>query len=310
MDTRQLRYFVKVYEERHLSRAADLCNISQSAVSLQITKLEEEFGTKLFIRETWGMQPTASGELLYRHAVPLLRNLAVATEAMHQRQGEMAGDYSIGLAYSVVKVIGADLMRTTLENHPRLRLSLTESVPSSTLLHMMQTELDIAMTFNPPALGELTRTPLVEEPLVCVGLPSFIGDTDQPISLDEVLRLPLVMYRQFSAPSVEASVLREINARARVRINSFQAIGQALSVGHGCFIGSKLYTQELVESGIVAMRPIADAQFKRTLCLVELAERPETFVTEMMRKLLVQLVRKAVEDGRWEADLIADATAH
>ncbi len=305
MESKQLRYFVKVYEARHLSRAAELSNISQSAVSFHISNLEAEFGTRLFVRDAKGMQPTAAGELLYRHAVPLLRGLVAAADNMRHLQGELSGDFAIGLAYSVLKAIGSQLMRTMLDDYPKVRLSLTESIPSTTLLHVMQTELDLALTFNPPPHPELNRWPILTESLVCIGRRDIVGDTSEPISMDDLLTRPLIMFRQFGGASPETSLLREINARARLRMNSFQAIGDALRVGHGCFIGSKLYARELLESGAVAMRRIRDEPLTRTLCVIELAERPATFLGEMMRQLLIQLLREAVEAGEWEATLFA-----
>ena len=50
MDSRQLRYFIAVYEQRNLSRAADQANVAQSALSHHIANLEAEFATPLFER--------------------------------------------------------------------------------------------------------------------------------------------------------------------------------------------------------------------------------------------------------------------
>ena len=65
MDSRQLRYFIAVYEQRNLSRAADQVNVAQSALSHHISNLEAEFATPLFERKSRGMEPTAAGERLY-----------------------------------------------------------------------------------------------------------------------------------------------------------------------------------------------------------------------------------------------------
>jgi LysR family nitrogen assimilation transcriptional regulator len=73
MDSRQLRYFIAVYEQRNLSRAADQANVAQSALSHHIANLEAEFTTALFERKPRGMEPTAAGERLYEHARIILR---------------------------------------------------------------------------------------------------------------------------------------------------------------------------------------------------------------------------------------------
>ena len=78
MDSRQLRYFIAVYEQRNLSRAADQANVAQSALSHHISNLEAEFATPLFERKPRGMEPTAAGERLYEHARIILRAMAAA----------------------------------------------------------------------------------------------------------------------------------------------------------------------------------------------------------------------------------------
>ena len=78
MDSRQLRYFIAVYEQRNLSRAADQANVAQSALSHHISNLEAEFATPLFERKPRGMEPTAAGERLYEHARIILRAMAEA----------------------------------------------------------------------------------------------------------------------------------------------------------------------------------------------------------------------------------------
>ena len=66
MDSRQLRYFIAVYEQRNLSRAADQASVAQSALSHHISNLEAEFATPLFERKPRGMEPTAAGERPWR----------------------------------------------------------------------------------------------------------------------------------------------------------------------------------------------------------------------------------------------------
>ena len=56
MDSRQLRYFIAVYEQRNLSRAADQVNVAQSALSHHISNLEAEFATPLFERKSRGVR--------------------------------------------------------------------------------------------------------------------------------------------------------------------------------------------------------------------------------------------------------------
>ena len=78
MDFRQLRYFLAVSEELSFSRAAERCFISQSAISHQITKLEQELGAPLFERSTRVVKLSPAGSRL----VPIAQEvLSLETKA-------------------------------------------------------------------------------------------------------------------------------------------------------------------------------------------------------------------------------------
>lgn len=68
MDIRVLRYFVTIAQELNMSRAAELLNVSQPALSRQIADLEDELGVKLFRREHRHLALTQEGHYLLGRA--------------------------------------------------------------------------------------------------------------------------------------------------------------------------------------------------------------------------------------------------
>ena len=182
MDRRQLRYFVAIYEHRNLSRAAAACNVAQSALSLHMTNLEANLGTPLFVRMPRGMAPTAAGERLYTHAKAILRAMEAAEADLRHASDRIAGDVAIGMAHSAVKAIGVRFMTTVAERYPEVRISISESVSASVLMHVMRSDVDMALLYNPPADPALAIEPVLEETMLCVGRPEIIGETDAPIT--------------------------------------------------------------------------------------------------------------------------------
>lgn len=75
MDTKDIRYFCRVYEERGINQAAKQLFITPQGLSRIITKLETELQTTLFERSVRGLCPTASGSYLYEHCRELLYRL-------------------------------------------------------------------------------------------------------------------------------------------------------------------------------------------------------------------------------------------
>ena len=75
MDYTQLVYFVTAVEEKNVTRAAEILNITQPALSKALSRLEAELGTKLFIKAGRGNTTSSTGDMFYRFAKRALAEL-------------------------------------------------------------------------------------------------------------------------------------------------------------------------------------------------------------------------------------------
>ncbi len=308
MDSRQLRYFAAIFEHGSLSTAGQTLRVAVSALSHHLGNLEAELGAPLFERKPRGLKPTAAGERLYNHARAILRAMEAAERDLRAGGGEISGEVSIGMAYSAVKAIGVDLARTVLADYPKLRLSVTENLSGATLLQLLASEVELALVYNPPADARLKTRAVLEERMVCVGTPAIIGATDAPITFAELLELPLILLRQgLSARAIldDVTLLKKLEAKAKLQMNSVHAIGASLVAGLGCVVGTRLFMSEHLASGALHVRPIVEPTLSRTLYLCEMADRPATYALETVRDLVLALVAAAVDSGRWEATLVS-----
>ena len=304
MDSRQLRYFVAVYEHRNLSRAADQTGVAQSALSHHIANLEAEFATSLFDRKPRGMEPTAAAERLYEHARIILRAMAAAERDVMQGGNEISGEVSIGMANSAVKAIGVSLMQTVLSKYPNLKLSLTESLSGATLLHLMTSEVDLALVYNPPSDKDLVAEPVLEEQMFCVGTPEVIGTSRAPLAFEEFAKLPTILLRQgISSRALldDPVLLKRLEANAILHLNSISGTIGALLAGLGCAVATKLFVRDQLRAGHLVAREVIEPKLTRTLYLCRLRSRPSTYVMEEMKRLMLSLIAEQVRSGTWEA---------
>jgi LysR family nitrogen assimilation transcriptional regulator len=307
MDSRQLRYFIAVYEHRNLSRAADQTSVAQSALSHHISNLEAEFSTPLFERKPRGMEPTAAGERLYEHARIILRAMAAAEREIREGASVIAGDISIGMANSGMKAIGVPLMIKVLEKYPNLKLSLTESLSGATLLHLMASEVDLALVYNPPGEEHLIAEPVLEEQMFCVGTSKLIGKGKGAIKFEELIRLPLItLLHGLSSRALldDPVLLKRLEASAILHLNSISGMTGALLAGLGCAIATKLFAKEHLQSGKLIAREVIEPTLTRTLYFCRLRNRPMTYAMEEMRRLILSLIGDQVRRGAWEAKLL------
>lgn len=78
MSLKQLKYLLALYEENHFGRAAQRCHVTQSTLSLQISKLEDYLGVSLFNRTSRHVKPTAFAEDIVprvRHVVEMVDSI-------------------------------------------------------------------------------------------------------------------------------------------------------------------------------------------------------------------------------------------
>ncbi len=308
MDSRQLRYFIAVYEQRNLSRAADQTSVAQSALSHHISNLEAEFATPLFERKPRGMEPTAAAERLYEHARIILRAMAAAEREIKEGRTSIAGEISIGMANSGMKAIGVPLMQAVLAKYPNLKLSLSESLSGGTLLHLMASEVDLALVYNPPSDKELVAEAVLEEQMFCVGTAKLVGKSKAAISFDEMVKLPqLMLLHGLSSRALldDPVLLKRLEANAILHLNSISGTIGALLAGLGCAIATKLFVREQLAAGQLVAREVVQPKLTRTLYLCRLRNRPMTYAMEEMRRLIISLIADQVEQGGWQAKLLS-----
>ena len=96
MELRVLRYFLMIAREENITHAAQLLHVTQPTLSRQIQDLEEELGTKLFVRSNHRIILTPDGLLLRRRAQEIV-DLADRTQKdFAAREEELTGEIAIG----------------------------------------------------------------------------------------------------------------------------------------------------------------------------------------------------------------------
>ena len=309
LDSRQLHYFLAICEQGSLAGASDHLRIASSALSHHVTQLEQHLGTPLFRRKPRGMEPTAAGLRLQEHARGIMRAIAAAETDLRDSAGKVSGPVSVGMSFSAVKAIGVPFITRVTQTYPDVQLALTESLSGTQLPHLLAADVDMALVYNPPGNLGIETLPVLEERMVCVGHRDLIGTSDAPITFDELLELPQILLRQgVSARAIldDTTLLKRIESRARLQMNSIQAIAGAIEAGLGCIIGTRLFMHDQLERGQVRARPIVSPELSRRLYLCRMANRPPTYASEALAQELLTQVRRAVTEGRWEAQLLFD----
>lgn len=180
---KQLRYVDALARHRHFGRAAEVCAISQPALSMQIKDLEAELGAPLFERGARKVSLTALGEEITARARDILRAVDELGDLARARQGWPTGRLRVGVIptiapYLLPRVIG-DLNRL----YPGLDLHVRETQTERLVAELHDGQLDAALVALPVSEPRLEEVALFSEGFMLVrpssdaGLPAPDADT-------------------------------------------------------------------------------------------------------------------------------------
>lgn len=304
MDIRHLRYFTAVCEHRNVSYAASHCNVAQSAISSHIARLETELGVTLFRRKPRGMEPTAAGLRLYDHSKAILRSVEQVRDDLRSQATDLVGEIAVGMPFSVIKVIGAELMGTVMREHPGVKLVLSESLSAVLYSNFLDGEMELVVSHNPPPDSVTEREVLLEEELFCIGRPDLLGTNEVPILFDDIGQLPLALLKSGSlsrALADRTASFARLERQADLQLASVAATIAALEAGLACTIAPKVLVQEQLENGTLIARPVVEPTPTRTLMILSRTNTRPTRLRETLASLIRVLSHKAVVEGRWVA---------
>lgn len=166
---RQLHYFDTLASALHFGRAADICAISQPALSMQIKELEAQAGAALFERSPKGLALTPFGAEFATRARAILREVAALGDFVRAQTGDgLAGRVSLGVIPTVAPYFLPQMMAALQASFPALDLRLREAMTHTLLSELGEGRLDCAILALPLAAPQLAQMPLFAEDFVLV----------------------------------------------------------------------------------------------------------------------------------------------
>lgn len=213
MDVRQLRYFVAVAEEGHVTRAAERLGMQQPPLSQQIKAMEEGLGVRLFRRKPRGVELTEAGRALLTEARGVLGRLDRAMVTVRRTARGEQGRLSVGLAPTApFHPVVPQAIRSFRVAYPLVEVTLEEHLSREALARLLGEQIDVAVLRAPVTDGTgLVVCPWLEEPMV-VALPrshglAGVGLLRTPLRLQALAGETFILFGGAAGPGIaDASV--------------------------------------------------------------------------------------------------------
>ena len=185
MDIQALETFIKTADLLHFGRASRACNLSPSALTRTIQRLEEEVGQPLFLRDNRSVALTEAGGRLLTYA----RNAVLEWQHFHDSlapETSVSGPLSIYASITAVYSLLPELLEAYRSAYPDVQLALRTGAAETAMEQVLSGEIDMAVAALPDKKpAQLEFMPLTETPLV------FIAP--QPLSRIDFSKEPLIV---------------------------------------------------------------------------------------------------------------------
>jgi LysR family hydrogen peroxide-inducible transcriptional activator len=168
MTLNELKFIVALAKSRNFRKAAEVCYVSQPALSLAVKKLEDELGVLLFERSRNDVTMTAVGELVIEQATRVIEEAKRIKEIAKQGNNQLSGPLKLGVIYSVGPYLLPEIIPILRKQAPEMPLIVEENLTSNLETQLRNGVIDVAIIALPFELSGVITMPLYEEEFVVV----------------------------------------------------------------------------------------------------------------------------------------------
>jgi DNA-binding transcriptional LysR family regulator len=236
MDWDKLRVFHAVAEAGSFTHAGDTLNLSQSAVSRQISALEEALAVPLFHRHARGLILTEQGESLNQTVREVFAKLAMTEALLTESRDKPAGRLKVTTTVGFGSNWLAPRLLQFLELYPDVTVSLLLDDGD---LDLAMREADVAIRMHPPKQPDLIQRHLFEIEWHICASPDYLAKAGTPASLEDLDKHKVILFGDFHPPVPDINWLAHAGRRAGsprravLEVNNLSAMAQIIRAGLG-----------------------------------------------------------------------------
>ncbi|MGJ4928651.1 LysR family transcriptional regulator [Bradyrhizobium sp. HKCCYLS2038] len=193
---RQLEALVLVYRLGSITKAAAELRVTQSAISLLIRQIEENFQLRLFDRTTRALHPTAA----CREAIAAAERILAGAQGLSQRMRDLAeikaGRISIAVSAGFASALLPRVFAAFRSQHPDVRIDLRDVAPDELLEVVMTGEAEFGLgSVENDGIPEFKIETLMQSPLSAIGIKDGRFDKQRRLTWDGIMRSNLITMR-------------------------------------------------------------------------------------------------------------------
>lgn len=230
-----------IAKEKSFSKAAESLNMTPSAVSHAVGKLENELGLQLFARNRNGARLTRDGETLFPcvHAIQQYYELFYLRVA--QIHGNVIGSVRLGTFNSVTVSWLPQFLKTFRSDYPGIEISIHQG-NSFDIANWLETdEVDLAFVVNHTVPPNVDTTLLYQDPLVCIAPTDYVPPNDSYVTPEDISHMNLILQQDgYNTEVLDFLNQNHIKVTPSFYVETNEAIFALVSSGFGFGIVSSM----------------------------------------------------------------------
>jgi len=288
MQLESLKAFCDLAETRSFTRAAEINDITQAAMSQAVSGLERHFKTPLIERSKRNSRLTREGEILYQSAKEMLETFTVLQSAIKEVKKAAAGHLRVAALYSIGMYLLPPCLNRLSQSLPKLKVSVAYGSAAQIIEKVRANNADVGFLTNVPADAALEVVRLGRESLVLIcppGHPLGKFKTVKPKQLagENFISLrPRLPTRRLLDQILKTN---EVTVKHVLELDNLQTVKSAVEAESGLAIVPETMAMDGAEGGSLEWVSL-EGNFFRPVVAIRRKKRP---ATPALKELLKQV---------------------
>ena len=299
MTLTQLHYMTAIAEFGNFTLAAESCFVTQPTLSMQIQKLEEELGVKIFNRSTKPIVLTDIGKKILGQAKKITVEATRMQDLVSAEKGYIGGEFKLGIIPTVMPTLLPMFLNTFIKKYPKVDLKIEELTTQNITKLLEDGHLDAGIAATPLGLNHILEQPLYHEPFVGYIPKGNSLHSIEQIQIDDLNITDLLVLEDghcFRNHVLNLCQLNRIESNPfDLKSGSFETLINLAEEGLGMTLLPYLHSNTLTESKKKNIRYFPEPAPAREVSLIYFKSKLKLPIINALRSTIISIIRGAIK---------------
>jgi DNA-binding transcriptional LysR family regulator len=271
MQIESLKVFCDLTEAESFTKAAQINEVTQSAVSQTISALERQFKSLLIERSKKNFRLTAEGEVLYDYSKQILQMYDSLDSKLQEIKDIVSGNIRVATIYSIGLHVLPVYLKKFLKAFPTVNVHVEYRRPNQVYEDVLGNVVDLGLVAYPMRDAKIEIVPIRKDPLVLICHPQHAFAKQKSIKLKALAGQKLVSFdRDIPTRKAIDRLLREqgVAVEHAMEFDNIETVKRAVEIDSGVAIVPSETIRQEVSSGTLAAVKLDDGEHYRPLAII------------------------------------------